>query len=247
LPAPEIKKEEAAATVEPLPKTSASESVPEPIKPVIPAETGIAAAEKPEEKKFARIIPAAEMAKRKTGKPAKREPFKIIPAADVESKLPDGKTAEDVTPLMESKLPPLRAPRAGELSRLTDKEKAIIAEREGSHEEPKKAMPKTETPKEAFNETDLARLGTDITLSKINNYQELWAQTEQEGDEKFLAKTRELWKELAVHGLVRNGKEGKPTILNFTDLDGKCSLGLLRAAGIKTGDLKYVEPGKHTE
>ncbi len=105
----------------------------------------------------------------------------------------------------------------------------------------------TAVPSEEIDETEFARRGTQITLSKIKNYQDLLAATKQEGDEKFKKKTRELWKEFAVHGKVVNGAEGKPEILNFTDLDGKCSLGLLKLAGIKTGDLKYLHPGGHLE
>ncbi len=98
-----------------------------------------------------------------------------------------------------------------------------------------------------FAEVNLARVGKEITLSKITNYDELRAETEQEGDEKFKEKTRELWKEFAVHNVVGKNNEGKPVMLNFTDLDGKCSLGLLKLAGIKTGEVKYIPAGEHVE
>jgi len=101
--------------------------------------------------------------------------------------------------------------------------------------------------KEVERMKELARLGAEITLSKITNYEELWAQTEQEGDEKFKQKTRELWKEFAVHGKIGKKKDGKIGVLNFTDLDGNSSLGLLELAGISTKNLEHLEHGKYKE
>ncbi|MBU3901614.1 hypothetical protein KKF25_03140, partial [Patescibacteria group bacterium] len=74
---------------------------------------------------------------------------------------------------------------------------------------------------ERMKEIELARLGAEITLSKITDYKKLWAETEQEGDEKFKEKTRELWKEFAVHGLVGFDEDKKLTFTNGTDLDGQ--------------------------
>lgn len=107
--------------------------------------------------------------------------------------------------------------------------------------------PAEEPRQKELDETELARRGAEITLYKINNYQELWAKTEQEGDEKFLQKTRELWKEFAVHGLVGYDKEGKVTITNETDEDGQGCLFLMKLAGFNTDDLKYVKQGDYAE
>lgn len=107
---------------------------------------------------------------------------------------------------------------------------------------------KAEEPEAEKNrERDLARLGTEITLSKITDYQELWAETESAGDEIFKQKTRELWREFAVHGKIGRDEDGKATLLNFTDLDGNSSLGLLRMAGIKTENVKYLNHGSYEE
>lgn len=101
---------------------------------------------------------------------------------------------------------------------------------------------------ERMKEIELARLGAEITRSKITNYDELWAQTEQEGDAKFKEKTRELWKEFAVHGKILKDKEtGRMKLMKFTDFDGNSSLGLLNLAGIDTKNLEYKEPGKYSD
>ncbi len=101
--------------------------------------------------------------------------------------------------------------------------------------------------KERMEEIELARLGAEITLSKITDYKELWAENEQAGDEVFKQKTRELWKEFAVHGKILKDKEtGRMKLMKFTDFDGNSSLGLLNLAGIDTKNLEYREPGKHT-
>ena len=49
-------------------------------------------------------------------------------------------------------------------------------------------------------EREISRRAALITLARLENYRELWAETEQAGDELFLEKTRELWKDLVVHG-----------------------------------------------
>ncbi|PJA87001.1 MAG: hypothetical protein CO141_01795 [Candidatus Moranbacteria bacterium CG_4_9_14_3_um_filter_42_9] len=105
-----------------------------------------------------------------------------------------------------------------------------------------------EVPKLTEDEKEIARTGSLITLSRIKNWDELNANTEQDGDAKFLEKTRELWKEFAVHGnLQRDKRTGKMIFANYTDLDGKCALGLMELAGIKTKDIKYVRSSAYEE
>lgn len=98
-----------------------------------------------------------------------------------------------------------------------------------------------------FEKINLSRKAAEITLARVNNFDELWAKTKEEGDQKFIQKTKEIWKEFAVHGILGFNKEGKKTILNFTDLDGKCSLALLKLAKINTENVKYVAPGEFIE
>jgi len=88
---------------------------------------------------------------------------------------------------------------------------------------------------------------SDITLSKMSNYYDLNADTLEEGDKKFNEKTRELWKDFAVHGIVGKNKEGQTTLKNVTDLDGKCALAILGLAGIDTSNVSYVPPGSFEE
>jgi hypothetical protein len=95
---------------------------------------------------------------------------------------------------------------------------------------------------------EFSRAGSEITLERIENYEELNAPTEKEGDEKFLRKTRELWKEFAVHGVLQQyPKTGKFFVAASTDLDGKCSLKLLELAKFNIKNLKYIAPGEEEE
>lgn len=90
-----------------------------------------------------------------------------------------------------------------------------------------------------------SRNAAEITLNKVNSYEELNALTEKEGDEKFSAKTRELWKEFAVSGVVGfDKKTGQRKVQSYTDLDGRTTMELLKMAGINVSDLRYIEPGK---
>lgn len=82
-----------------------------------------------------------------------------------------------------------------------------------------------------------------ITFARIKDYKELAAATEQEGDEKFLKKTRQLWKEIVVHGIAGKNAEGKPILMNFSDLDGNCAVGLMEFAGLSTKHVEYVKKG----
>lgn len=104
-----------------------------------------------------------------------------------------------------------------------------------------------ETPEEETEKYSLTRKAAQITLVRAENWQDLWAETEQKGDEIFRQKTRNLWKELAVHGRFGQDKEGKSVILNHTDLDGKTALGLLKLAGISTKNVEYIAPGKYVQ
>lgn len=93
--------------------------------------------------------------------------------------------------------------------------------------------------------TEIAKNVALITLARVGNWEELNAPNEAQGNTKFIEKTRELWKEFAVHGVFGVDRKGEKTILNFTDLDGKCALGLLKLAGIDTSDVSYVAPSAH--
>jgi hypothetical protein len=100
---------------------------------------------------------------------------------------------------------------------------------------------------EKAHQTETARAAALITLARLENYQDVWAASEQEGDEKFLNKTKELWKELVVHGMSKPDKDGKITLLNYSDLDGETAVGLLKRAGINTEKLRYVNKGEHIQ
>ncbi|MFA5986543.1 MAG: hypothetical protein WC819_04335 [Parcubacteria group bacterium] len=73
------------------------------------------------------------------------------------------------------------------------------------------------------------------TIHKLENsphqtYADLYAETEDAGDKKFLELTRNLWTEFAVHGMSGDG--GK-TWAKESDLDGESCLMLMDLAGIK--------------
>lgn len=89
------------------------------------------------------------------------------------------------------------------------------------------------------------RKAAQITLARVKNWQNLNAENQEEGDKKFVDLTRKLWKEFTVHGFSGvEKKTGKKFLSNTADLDGRTSLGLLRLAGIKIDDIKYVVPGE---
>ncbi len=90
-----------------------------------------------------------------------------------------------------------------------------------------------------------SREAAEITLNKVNSYEELNALTEKEGEEKFSEKTKELWKEFAVSGVMGFDKEsGQRKLQPYTDLDGRTTIELLKMAGMDTTDLRYIAPGK---
>jgi len=90
-----------------------------------------------------------------------------------------------------------------------------------------------------------SRNAAKITRDKIFSWEELNAQTTAGGDERFSEKTRKLWKDFAVSGLLQfDPKEGRQVLRPFTDLDGKSAIGILEAAGIDVSNLKYVKPGE---
>lgn len=89
------------------------------------------------------------------------------------------------------------------------------------------------------------RQAARITLDKISSWEDLNATTEQEANEKFNQKTKELWKEFAVSGVLTFDKQkGEQILRPFTDLDGNCTLGILKLSGISTEKLSYVRPGE---
>ena len=107
--------------------------------------------------------------------------------------------------------------------------------------------------------TEFSRAGSEITLALVDKYEDLNSVTDKEkkegkeGDEIFLKKTKELWKNFAVHGrLEKDEKTGEYHLLNYTDLDGKASIELLKMAGFDENslsgkNLKFVKPGDWEE
>ena len=91
-----------------------------------------------------------------------------------------------------------------------------------------------------------SREATKITLGKVSSWEELNVLTLAEVDKKFAEKTKETWKDFAVHGVLQfDKKEGKQILKPFTDLDGMGALGVLKEAGIYTTNLAYVRPGEY--
>ncbi len=87
----------------------------------------------------------------------------------------------------------------------------------------------------------LARQAADITLSRIGSHGEIEGETKEESEEKLRQKSYETWKEFAVHGITRfDEKDKKIKLLNFTDLDGKTCIGLLKLAGFDIKNVQYV-------
>lgn len=101
--------------------------------------------------------------------------------------------------------------------------------------------------KKEASEYEMARLGAEITLARVDDFEDLNAETKEKGHEKFKQKTKELWKEFVVHGMLGKDKEGKRVLTNFSDLDGDASIGFLKLAGIDTSNIKYVHQGEFVE
>ncbi len=97
-------------------------------------------------------------------------------------------------------------------------------------------------------EFNYSREAAKITLDKVSSWEELNAVTEEEGRDKFSEKTKELWNDFAVHGIMAYDRESGQRVLRpFTDLDGKSAIEILKMAGINTENLKYIKPGESIE
>jgi|GEM_PF-1101077 len=84
-----------------------------------------------------------------------------------------------------------------------------------------------------------------VTATRVKSPGELEVPTDTEKQRIFLEKSREVWKQFAVHGIFIVDKfSGKRKLLNRTDLDGGAALGILKMAGFDTSDVLYVKPGE---
>ncbi len=93
-----------------------------------------------------------------------------------------------------------------------------------------------------------SREAAKITLNNIASWEELNATILEEADKKFKDKTKDTWKKFAVSGVLQyDPKEGQQVLKPFTDLDGKCALGILNLAGFDTSNLTYVKPGDYLQ
>ncbi|HEX9008109.1 MAG TPA: hypothetical protein VF837_02505 [Patescibacteria group bacterium] len=71
---------------------------------------------------------------------------------------------------------------------------------------------------------------------------------EDKGGEVFLRAAQLAIKELVTHGVLVKNEEGEYLLKPFSDLDGKCCLGLMEMAGLTSGaKITYVEPGKEVK
>ena len=91
-----------------------------------------------------------------------------------------------------------------------------------------------------------------VIPEKIRNWEELNQSILELAKEKkkpeFKERIINTWKEFAVSGVLQFDKEkGEQILKPFTDLDGKCSLGLLELSGFNVSNLTYVRPGKYLE
>lgn len=86
----------------------------------------------------------------------------------------------------------------------------------------------------------------DATIARVARFKDLNAPSLNESDEVFKKKTRQLWKEFAVKGIVKYDEEQKKVlIINFSNLDGKCALGLFEMAHFDIEDVAYIMPDEY--
>lgn len=95
------------------------------------------------------------------------------------------------------------------------------------------------------------------TIARIKSYDELSATTEEESYAKYLEKAKDVWGNLAVHGIIgkvkkkEKNEKGEKIVVervmltNHTDLDGKAAMGLLNLSGVDTTQIEYVKPGSY--
>ncbi|MCX6811790.1 MAG: hypothetical protein NT039_03810 [Candidatus Berkelbacteria bacterium] len=87
---------------------------------------------------------------------------------------------------------------------------------------------------------ELSRKFAMITLARIRSYLELNANTAAESDVIFNQKTRELVKDIVIHGM---GGGDRP-LSNHSDNDGEGFKFVLNQAGFDTSQIRYVEQGQ---
>lgn len=156
-----------------------------------------------------------------------REEKNISPKIDIVEAVKENENKEEA-------VPPVTAPMVPEEP--VDEKHAKV------ESEPKPLAPLEVTLEIDPNETSITRKGAIITLARVEKYKDLWAETEEEGDKKFIERTKRLWKEFAVSALItKNEETGKNNIQ--TDLDGRCALGLFKYAGFDTRNVEYVHSG----
>ncbi len=111
----------------------------------------------------------------------------------------------------------------------------------GKMEEFKISPHKSQTERYADILGEASRKMEEITFSRS---EEAKVGEREESEEIFREKSRELWKDFVVHGVLRfDPKEKKIKLLPFSDLDGKACLGLFKLAGFDVSQVTYVRPG----
>lgn len=107
---------------------------------------------------------------------------------------------------------------------------------------------KDEENKRLEKKYSFSRKAADIAFAKVDKYEELNAQNEKEGDEKFKEVTRKILEDLVVHGKIEKDEEnGKFKVAEIADLDCRAALGLLKMAGVDISKVEYVAPGEIKE
>jgi len=87
----------------------------------------------------------------------------------------------------------------------------------------------------------LSREMAGMTINRVDNYEELYADTAAEGEHKFAEATA---KHINRVSLQPATPEGKQAIRPASQLDGECAEYLLKKAGIEQARLEYPKKGK---
>jgi hypothetical protein len=150
--------------------------------------------------------------------------------------------------------PPPEEPPSGEER---PEESSVSVEAPARAEQPSREPPEPPPSAEArepITSEAIRELATQIIAFNVENYEQLNAATEAEGQQRFNEVARKFFEQLVVHGSPGgeyyygvDAATDNPIIFNTTDLDGRGAIALMRMAGVDTSKIEYVKSSDKIE